>query len=88
MISLVSLSLTRVGSPVVLAFRPFMEPLPIDRYWMLLLVPLVIGVSVTYKAIKVDRLEKLPRESAVLVLQIIAFMVMAAAGLWLLTELV
>lgn len=72
----------------VLAFRPFLEPLPIDRYWALLVVPLVIGISVTYKAIKMDRLEKLPREATALMLQILAFMVMAAAGVWLLTELI
>ena len=79
--------LTRLPA-CVLAFRPFLEPVPMDRYWMLLLLPLVIGVAVVYKAIKVDRLEKLPRESAVLAAQIVAFMAMAAAALWMLTEIV
>lgn len=79
--------LASVG-PLTLGFRPFLDPLPIDRYWMLLLLPLVVGISVVYKTIKVDRLEKLPREAAVLAAQIVAFMIMAAVALWLLTELV
>ncbi len=88
MTELLSQSLTGLPTSLTLAFRPFLEPLPIDRYWMLLLIPLVAGISVTYKAVKVDKLSKLPRESTVLALQIIAFMIMAAAGLWLITELV
>lgn len=80
--------LLAVSGPLTLGFRPFLDPLPIDRYWMLLLLPLVIGISVVYKTIKVDNLERLPREAAVLAAQIVAFMIMAAAALWMLTELV
>lgn len=80
-------SMTGPGA-LTLGFRPFLDPLPVDRYWMWLLVPLVVGISVVYKTIKTDRLNKIPREAAVLVAQIIAFMAMAAAALWLLTELV
>jgi len=74
--------------PGTLGFRPFFEPLPIDLYWMLLLIPMVVAISVVYKTIKTDRLRKIPRESAVLAAQIVAFMALAAAALWLLTELV
>lgn len=74
--------------PAVLAFRPFLDPVPVDRYWMLLLLPMVIAIAVVYKTIKTDRLEKIPREATVLAAQIVAFMVMAAAALWMLTELV
>ena len=81
-------NLLALSGPLTLGFRPFLDPLPMDRYWMLLLLPLVIGISVVYKTIKVDRLEKLPREASVLAAQIVAFMVMAAVALWLLTELV
>ncbi len=81
-------NLLAISSPLTLGFRPFLEPVPIDRYWMLLLLPLVMGIAVVYKTVKVDRLEKLPREAAVLAAQIVAFMAMAAAALWMLTELV
>lgn len=76
------------ATPAVLAYRPFLDPVPIDRYWMLMLLPMVVAIAVVYKTIKTDRLEKIPREAAVLAAQIVAFMVMAAAALWMLTELV
>lgn len=79
--------MTPLAHLTTLAFRPFLDPVSGDRYWMVLLVPLVICIVVAYKTIKTDRLEKIPRESAVLAAQVIAFMVMAAAALWLLTEL-
>ena len=79
--------LTGTG-PALLAFRPFLDPVPVDQYWMLMLLPMVIAIAVVYKTIKTDRLEKIPREATVLAAQIVAFMVMAAAALWMLTELV
>lgn len=75
-------------SPLTLAFRPFFDPLPIDGYWMLLLIPMVICIAVVYKTIKTDRLHKIPREASILAAQIVAFMVLAALALWMLTELV
>ena len=75
-------------SAVALGFKPFFQPLPIDAYWMLLLLPMVIVISVVYKTIKTDDLRKIPREASVLAAQIVAFMVMAAAALWMLTEIV
>jgi uncharacterized membrane protein YhaH (DUF805 family) len=71
-----------------LAFRPFHDPVPIDGYWMLMLIPMVIAISVVYKTIKTDRLHKIPREASILAAQIVAFMILAAAALWILTELV
>jgi hypothetical protein len=76
------------AAPAVLAFRPFLDPVPVDQYWMLMLLPMVAAIAVVYKTIKTDRLEKIPREATVLAAQIVAFMVMAAAALWMLTELV
>lgn len=74
-------------SSLPIAYMPLRDPLPVGDYWLLLLLPLVIAISVVYKTIKLHDLSRLPREAAVLAGQIIAFMVLAAAGLWLLTEL-
>lgn len=73
--------------PLTLAYRPFLDPLPVDRLWLFLLIPLVVAISVVYKTIKTADLRHVPREAALLSAQIVAFMVLAAAGLWLLTEL-
>lgn len=68
------------------AYRLFLDPLPIDGYWLLL--PLVIAVAMVYKTIKLENLAALPREAAILAAQITVFMILAAIALWLLVELV
>jgi len=70
-----------------LAWRPFLDPIPVDHYWLALLPPLVLIISVVYKAIKLDDLTLLPRQVVVLFSQILFYMILAAAALWLLTEL-
>jgi len=67
---------------------PFLAPLPLDRYWLLLLLPLVVAIAIVYKTIKLEDLSQLPRQAAFLTGQIVAFMVLAAAALWLVTEVV
>jgi hypothetical protein len=71
----------------VQAYRPFLDPLPLDTYWLLLLPPLAIAIAVVYKTIKLEDLSQIPSQAAFLAAQIVAFMVLAAAALWLLTEL-
>ena len=68
---------------ILLAYRPFLDPLPIWRLpgWMwtpVLLIPLTIGVAVVYKSIKCSRMSKVPRESAALTGWILIFMIVAA----------
>lgn len=71
----------------VLALRLFLEPLPLDEYWLVLLAPLAIAIAVVYKTIKLDDLNLLPRQALYLATQIVVFMVLAAAALWLISEL-
>lgn len=73
--------------PVLAGYRPFHEPLPLHDYWLLLMLPMVVAISVVYKAIKLEDLSQLPRQAAVLATQIIFFLVLAASGLWLITAL-
>lgn len=70
-----------------LAWRPLLDPLPLDSYFLLFLVPLIAVIAVVYKTIKLEDLSRLPRSAAKLTLQILVFMVLAAAALWMLTEL-
>lgn len=64
------------------AYRPFLEPAPIDRYWLWLLPPLIVIVAVVYRTIKSDDLREVPRRAAYLTLQVAVFMVAAAVALW------
>jgi len=78
---------TPVTPLLALGWRPLLDPLPLDGYYLLFLVPLVVAIAVVYKAIKVEDLTRLPRAAAVLAVQILVFMVLAAAVLWMVTEL-
>lgn len=71
-----------------LAYRPFLDPLPLDTYWLMLLPPLALAIAVVIKTIRLQDLSQLPRQATLLAVQIVVFMGLAAAGLWLLTELV
>lgn len=73
---------------LTLAYKPFLDPLPLDRWWLALLPPLVLAIAIVYKTIKLDDLSQLPRQVLRLSAQILCVMALAAAGLWLLTEIV
>lgn len=68
----------------LLAYRPFLDPAPVDRYWLWFLPPLILVIALVYRTIKSQSLARLPRESAYLAFQISVFMVLAGAALWLL----
>lgn len=58
-----------------LAYRPFLDPLHLDRVWFLLLLPMAFFISVAYKGVRVSDLKHLPREVAVMSAQIVLGMV-------------
>lgn len=72
----------------ILGYVPFLDPLPIDPYWLVLMIPLVVIVSVVYKTLRLEDLSKLPKAAGMMSLQIVAFMIVAAAAVWLLVEYV
>ena len=70
----------------MLAYRPVLEPLPLADVWMVLAVPLALAVAAVYKATKLRDLAQLPRQVLRLTVQILIFMVAAAAILKWLTD--
>ncbi len=71
----------------LLGLWPLHHPLYLDEYWLWFLLPLVVAVSVVYKTIKLPDLSKLPKQAAILSMQIMVFMALVAAALWLISEL-
>jgi hypothetical protein len=67
----------------LLAFKPFVQPLPVWDYWQWLLIPLCIAVSVVYKTVKCRHVRQIPREAASITLWIILAMIGVAAGVLL-----
>ncbi len=62
-------------------FELFRQPLPVWDYWYLLLIPLCLGISIVYKAIKCREMKQVPREAGVIFFMILLGMVIAAAAL-------
>jgi hypothetical protein len=71
----------------LLAFAPFLQPLPLWNYWAWLLIPLCIAVSVVYKTIKCRHVHQIPREAAAITMWIILAMIGVAAGVLLVYKL-
>lgn len=70
--------------PLILAYRPFIDAIDIDRYWYFTLIPLALGVSLIFKAIRVQTFDAFPRQ----VLTMAALIILGVMGLGLLTMLV
>jgi hypothetical protein len=69
----------------VLAWTPFLQPAPgAQHWWWMLVIPTALGVSMAYKAIRVQNLAEWPKAVLKMTLQIIAAMVGIAVGLYLL----
>lgn len=67
----------------VLAWTPFLEPLPIwsNAVWPWMLIPLAAAISIVYKSVKCRSISQVPREASVIFVTILAGMVAAAAAL-------
>ncbi len=65
------------------SYTPLLQPLPLWDYWVWLIIPLCVAVSVVYKTIKCQHVHQIPREAAGITLWIITAMIGVAAGVWL-----
>jgi hypothetical protein len=68
---------------MLLAFIPLYDPLPallpnMDEYWLWLVVPLVVAISVVYKGTRIEKLRRLPWDTCVMSVQILMLMVVAS----------
>lgn len=61
--------------------RPFLQPLPVWDYWWALLFPLLLGICVVYKTIKVSDVREVPRAALTMMFWVIAAFIGAAVGL-------
>ena len=59
-------------------WRPFLDPLSAHDWWYLFLVPLALGISVTYRAVRMERVDGAVywRQVAVMTAQIVLAMVL------------
>jgi hypothetical protein len=68
-------------APLIAAWRPFLDPLDLQRSWFWLILPLAFLVSMTYKAVRVETLRGYWRQVVIMTTQlIIAIIAMGAAA--------
>ena len=70
----------------LLAYRPFLDPLPIWDYWFVLIIPLCVAVAIVYKSMKCRTMSLVPKEAGAIVLWIIGGFSAAAVVLMVLVN--
>lgn len=74
-------------SPPLLAWIPFLSPMPVPGWWWwLLLVPLVFAIAVIWKAVRLPTLERYWSAVIVMTLQVLFGMAGLAAALLILVR--
>lgn len=72
--------------PHTLAYIPFLDPLDLHTAWWLTLVPLALGISVVYKAIRMRDLKGYAGQVLMMTVQIILGVIGISAALFIITE--
>jgi hypothetical protein len=70
-------------SQLFLAWRPFLDPMNLHAWWWAFLLPLSLGISIAYKAVRVADLRDYPRQVLVMTAQIILGMVLLGIAAYL-----
>ena len=77
------------GSATVIGFVPFFTPINFfQTWWVLLAIPLAIGISMVYKAMRYRHYRNYWRQVAVMTVQIVFGMIAMMVGLVLFVEYV
>ena len=73
----------------LLAWTPFLSPLPnVQSSWLWLVIPLVVGISMMYKAIRVEALSGYWWQVAVMSMQVLAAFAGLVLGFLILVQVV
>ena len=71
---------------MLLAYTPFVQPLPFWGSWYLWAIPLCAALSIVYKSIRCAQMKQVPRVAAVIFVASIGGMLLAAGVLMLLVK--
>jgi hypothetical protein len=74
------------GACCALAHIPFVDPIDAHRWWFLLLIPMAIGVSMVYKAVRMRSLTRYWRHVAGMSASIILGIIVLGAATYVLIE--
>jgi len=79
-------NLPALDIPLMLAWRPFLDPLNLQSHWFWLLIPLSVGVSMTYKAVRLESLDHYWRKVLMMTTQLIVAIIAMGAAAFLIVE--
>ncbi|MGE3109138.1 MAG: hypothetical protein AB7G11_17325 [Phycisphaerales bacterium] len=68
---------------MLLAWRPFLDPLNVHDSWWWFLIPMAFGISVVYKAARMPSLDRYWRAVLAMTVQIIVGMILLALASYL-----
>jgi hypothetical protein len=71
---------------LILAWRPFLDPLHLHAYWWAFLLPLALGISIAYKAVRTFDMRDYWREVAVMTAQIVLAMILLGIGMFIFVD--
>jgi len=74
------------GFLCTLAYRPFLDPLDVHGWWLLFLFPLLIGISMVYKAVRLPSMEHYWKQVSRMTAQIFVVMVLLVVGLYVVVQ--
>ena len=74
------------GVPVVLGYRLFLDPIDAHSWWLVLALPLIFGISMIYKAVRLPSLRHYWRQVIKMSVQLTTLLVVMCVGLYLLVE--
>lgn len=75
-------------STLTLAVRPFLDPMPFERYWYLLIIPMSLGIAMAYKAVRVHDMQKFWSQALVMAAQIVLGMIALGTFTFLFVQVV
>lgn len=70
------------------SWRPFLDPINLHDWWYVLLLPLALGISIAYKAVRVRTMEHYWRHVAIMTVHLIAAMILLAIVAYILILIV
>ncbi len=77
-----------IDATVTLGWTPFLHPMPgVQSHWLWLLPVLIFGLAMMYKAIRVETLDRWPREVAMMVGQVLLAFFGFAVGLYVVVQM-
>lgn len=73
---------------LLIAWRPFIDPIDAHEWWFLLLIPLSVFIAIAYKAVRAPDMDKYWREVAVMTVQIVASMILLGIASYIFLQIV